>query len=135
MGWVDKHGRPELVVHPDILAGKAVYRVAGDQNPPPPTEPTPKQRDRKKVTDQLAVERRARQAFENATGAAIEPARAEWNRQAGISADMTSWWLDQLAAEPAAPRRGKKTSSPSKRKPKTGGTQQKTGDIDPPTSG
>lgn len=134
MGWVDKHGRPELVVHPDILAGKAVYRVAGDQSPPP-AAPTPKQRDRKKVTDQLTVERRARQAFENATGAAIEPARAEWNRQARISADMTSRWLDQLAAEPAAPRRGKKASSPAKRKPRTAGRQQKTGDIEPPTSG
>lgn len=31
MGYTDAQGRPELVMHPDIVRGEAVHRISGDR--------------------------------------------------------------------------------------------------------
>ncbi|WP_458682611.1 hypothetical protein [Prescottella equi] len=60
MGYTDAKGRPELVVHPDIIGSRAVYRPA-DEEPSRPTRPveqTPKQQARAELKRQIAQRRR-----------------------------------------------------------------------------
>ncbi|MGV9867240.1 hypothetical protein [Rhodococcus koreensis] len=56
--FTDDKGRPELVVHPDIVLGRAHYRPVDDE--PEPVE-TPKQRARRELKKRMAEERLAKE--------------------------------------------------------------------------
>lgn len=58
--FTDGKGRPELVVHPDILLRRAHYRPVDDED----VEETPKQRARRALTKRLGAEKRAREKEE-----------------------------------------------------------------------
>ncbi|SED97382.1 hypothetical protein [Rhodococcus koreensis] len=56
--FTDDKGRPELVVHPDILLGRATFRPVDDE---PEPEETPKQRARRELKKRMTEERLAKQ--------------------------------------------------------------------------
>jgi hypothetical protein len=130
MGWIDKHGRPELVVHPDILAGRAVYRPAGDTPTPPTgqrrrTRPATsaqtldaqKQAARTALLAHKRVEAAARAAVDNAaTNDARATAQRHLATEEAETARLEQVWLAFLAI-PTSPKR------------------RKTGDIEPPDQG
>lgn len=55
MGYTDAKGRPELVVHPDIKLGRAVYRPADTTPPTTPQDrdPSPRQKARRAQLDAI----------------------------------------------------------------------------------
>lgn len=58
MGYTDAKGRPELVVHPDIKLGRAVYRPAETTEHEPALE-SPRQRARREQIEEMTAGRRA----------------------------------------------------------------------------
>jgi hypothetical protein len=56
--FTDDKGRPELVVHPDIVLGRATFRPVDDE---PEPEATPKQHARRELLKRMTEERLARQ--------------------------------------------------------------------------
>jgi hypothetical protein len=54
--FTDGKGRPELVVNPDIISGRAVYRPVDDSPAVEPVE-TPKQRARRELKKRMTEER------------------------------------------------------------------------------
>ncbi|MBC2644673.1 MULTISPECIES: hypothetical protein [unclassified Rhodococcus (in: high G+C Gram-positive bacteria)] len=61
--FTDDKGRPELVVHPDIVLGRATFRPVDDQPESEPKE-TPKQRARRELKKRMTEERLAKQKTE-----------------------------------------------------------------------
>lgn len=66
MGYIDAKGRPELVVHPDIISGRAVYRSV-EQKPVSPAPENPRQRARRELIEKMTAERRAQKKAEGTT--------------------------------------------------------------------
>lgn len=60
--FTDGKGRPELVMHPDILLGSRAHFRPVDDEPEP--EETPKQRARRELKMRLGAEKRAHEKKE-----------------------------------------------------------------------
>lgn len=56
--FIDDKGRPELVVHPDIVLGRATFRPVDDEAEP---KETPKQRARRELKKKMTEERLAKE--------------------------------------------------------------------------
>ncbi len=72
MGYTDAKGRPELVVHPDIIGSRAVYRPAETVEREPAPE-SPCQPSRREQIEKMTAQRRAQRKAGDSTQGGVTP--------------------------------------------------------------